>query len=179
MKQHDPATMLKYCVVCESELPPSTTSHCTETSVVAKEKTGILSKRSVFFALDGAQLSEADFGRLRASEKKKAAESRNVDSGSPVVIHCRMCGKKNATVREVGFNKYYLCSDACADLLDKSIIARAMSGYRSTLAFGDGQSLQSQTNRYASTSFYCYWCGANMGTESIYECPSCGGNLVV
>lgn len=179
MKQDDVSAMPKYCVVCESELPPETRSHCTDTSVLAVKKEGFLTKKTVFLSLDGTRLSDVDICHLKAAEKQRAGETGTPEIKKAVVHHCRICGKKGATVRVVGYTDYYLCSDACAELLDKRVIAKAMSGYRNVMVVGATSSYQAQVMGQTSGSYYCYWCGSNMGAESIYECPVCGGSQLV
>ena len=179
MTQQNVAAMRKYCVVCEKELEPDTKSHCTDTSLVATRKAGIIFKYAKFFTLDGAELSRTELNRISASEKLKAEESGTEEARRLIVHHCRICGKKNATVREVGYNKYYLCSNTCAAVLDRRVIADAMSRYRNIVVVGSTPNLSVQTDRSGSQSYFCYWCGADMGVESVYECPVCAGRQLV
>jgi hypothetical protein len=63
----------RYCVVCGGEYGPGLETHCTDKSLVAIKRVGLLKKETLFFTLDGEALSEDDLSRMRETEAARVA----------------------------------------------------------------------------------------------------------
>ncbi len=68
--------MNKYCVVCSQEYGPVLESHCTQNSLVAIKREGVLKKVTRYFSLDGNELTEDEVAKLREVEKEKVDKER-------------------------------------------------------------------------------------------------------
>lgn len=83
MTQHDTAAMLKYCLVCDKELGPRLTVHCTDRSVVAMKREGFFRKQLSLYSLDGHKLTEDDLSRMKAIEVARALTREQNRKGTP------------------------------------------------------------------------------------------------
>ena len=70
---------------------------------------------------------------------------------------------------------FHVCSQNCANILYNSVVAKGISKSQRVMVSGNVNNVKNQTDLYASKSYFCYWCGSNMGTEFTRECLVCGG----
>jgi heme/copper-type cytochrome/quinol oxidase subunit 4 len=80
--------MYRYCIVCEKVFGPYLKSHCTSSSLVAMNITGLLKKTRRFYTIEGQPLSEAELDQKKAIEQaafeeQEGKKGTRVDAYAP------------------------------------------------------------------------------------------------